>query len=94
MIRYRRRWRSGRRLDNRSAGAAVLAGIALAVLAHAGAGAVSARTAGTVPAGAAAQAIAYARDQLGAPYMWGGTGPYAAGFDCSGLVMEAYASAG
>jgi cell wall-associated NlpC family hydrolase len=44
------------------------------------------------PAGAAGQAIAYAEAQLGKPYLWGGTGPDA--FDCSGLVMEAYASAG
>jgi cell wall-associated NlpC family hydrolase len=41
---------------------------------------------------AAARAIAYARDQLGKPYQWGGTGP--ASFDCSGLVMMAYRPAG
>jgi len=40
----------------------------------------------------AAEAIAYARAQLGKPYEWGGTGP--GGFDCSGLVMMAYESAG
>lgn len=43
---------------------------------------------------AASQAIAFARGRLGCPYAWGGTGPCAAGYDCSGLVMEAYASAG
>jgi cell wall-associated NlpC family hydrolase len=37
-------------------------------------------------------AISYARAQLGKPYVWGGTGP--AGYDCSGLVMKAYAAAG
>jgi peptidoglycan DL-endopeptidase CwlO len=37
-------------------------------------------------------AISYARQQLGLPYIWGGTGPD--GFDCSGLVMMAYRSAG
>lgn len=36
--------------------------------------------------------IAYARAQHGKPYLWGGTGPDA--FDCSGLVMQAYAAAG
>ncbi len=37
-------------------------------------------------------AIAYAQAQLGKPYQWGGAGP--ATFDCSGLVMDAYAAAG
>jgi cell wall-associated NlpC family hydrolase len=41
---------------------------------------------------AAAQAISFAEAQLGKPYIWGGTGPV--GFDCSGLVYAAYASAG
>jgi peptidoglycan DL-endopeptidase CwlO len=41
---------------------------------------------------AAATAIAYAEQQLGKPYLWGGTGPDA--FDCSGLVMMAYRVAG
>jgi cell wall-associated NlpC family hydrolase len=44
------------------------------------------------PGLAGAAAIAYARQQLGKPYLWGGTGPGA--FDCSGLVMEAYKAAG
>jgi cell wall-associated NlpC family hydrolase len=39
-----------------------------------------------------ATAIAYARQQIGKPYLWGGTGPDA--FDCSGLMMMAYRSAG
>lgn len=42
--------------------------------------------------GAAGTAISYARQQLGKPYIWGGTGPD--GYDCSGLVMMAYQSAG
>ena len=40
----------------------------------------------------ASGAIAYARAQIGKPYLWGGTGPDA--FDCSGLVMMAYRAVG
>src|SRR6266567_96701 len=54
-------------------------------------------TAGGVPAlqaptQAVATAITFAEQQLGKPYLWGGTGPDA--FDCSGLVMMAYRAAG
>lgn len=42
--------------------------------------------------GAGVKAIAWAQQQLGKPYLWGGTGPRA--FDCSGLVMRSYADAG
>ena len=38
------------------------------------------------------EAVSYAEEQLGKPYVWGATGPDA--FDCSGLVMMAYQSAG
>jgi peptidoglycan DL-endopeptidase CwlO len=41
---------------------------------------------------AVATAIGYAEQQLGKPYLWGGTGPDS--FDCSGLVMMAYRAAG
>ncbi len=44
------------------------------------------------PGKAAAKAIAYARAQLGKPYVWGATGPGA--FDCSGLTYAAYRAAG
>jgi peptidoglycan DL-endopeptidase CwlO len=37
-------------------------------------------------------AVSYAEAQLGKPYLFGGTGP--AAFDCSGLVLMAYRSAG
>jgi cell wall-associated NlpC family hydrolase len=80
---YRRRRRSGNGWLIAVAAAVAMAGVSGA---HAAAGGSHA------PAGAARQAIAYAEAQLGKPYEWGGTGPDA--FDCSGLVMEAYASAG
>jgi len=38
------------------------------------------------------RALYWARTQYGKPYEYGGTGPY--GYDCSGLVMEAYRHAG
>jgi cell wall-associated NlpC family hydrolase len=41
---------------------------------------------------AAATAIAFAIQQVGKQYQWGGTGN--PGFDCSGLVYAAYAAAG
>ncbi len=44
--------------------------------------------------GAARIAVSFALSQIGAPYAWGGTGPYSAGYDCSGLVMVAWAHAG
>jgi cell wall-associated NlpC family hydrolase len=44
------------------------------------------------PTQAVATAITFAEQQLGKPYLWGGTGPDA--FDCSGLVMMAYRAAG
>jgi peptidoglycan DL-endopeptidase CwlO len=40
----------------------------------------------------AQQAVAFAYAQLGKPYVWGATGPDS--YDCSGLVMAAWASAG
>ncbi|MGL5825314.1 MAG: C40 family peptidase, partial [Nocardioides sp.] len=39
-----------------------------------------------------ARAIAFARDQLGERYVWGGEGPD--GWDCSGLTMAAWAAGG
>jgi cell wall-associated NlpC family hydrolase len=42
----------------------------------------------------AGKAIQFAYDQLGCPYVYGGTGPCHDGFDCSGLMQAAYAYAG
>ena len=49
---------------------------------------------GPAPGGtqSASAAIAFARSQIGRPYIWGGNGE--TGFDCSGLTKAAYAAAG
>jgi cell wall-associated NlpC family hydrolase len=39
-------------------------------------------------------AVAFVFKQLGCPYSYGSTGPCSVGFDCSGLVMKAWAAAG
>ncbi|MBO0775063.1 MAG: C40 family peptidase, partial [Actinobacteria bacterium] len=49
-------------------------------------------TGGAAASRVASTVIGFARQQLGKPYQWGGTGPDA--FDCSGLVMMAYRAAG
>ncbi len=82
-----------RRLTGRQIAAAVVCGGLLALAAHYGAGTAAGQAkASAASTAAAATAIAYARSELGKPYLWGGTGPDA--FDCSGLVMQAYAAAG
>ncbi len=43
-------------------------------------------------AGRAAQAVAFARAQLGKPYAWGAIGP--SSYDCSGLTQAAWRAAG
>lgn len=52
-------------------------------------------TPGTPTTGASAkadEAIAFARKQLGKPYVWGATGPTS--YDCSGLTQAAWKAAG
>lgn len=49
-------------------------------------------TAAPAASSRAAVAVATALAQVGKPYQWAGAGPYA--FDCSGLVMYAWAAAG
>jgi cell wall-associated NlpC family hydrolase len=70
---------------------AVVAGLLLAA-SHRHALPVSGAAASTAPSPAAATAVAFARAQLGKPYVYGATGPDA--FDCSGLVEAAWAAAG
>lgn len=38
--------------------------------------------------------VATAREAMGRPYEWGGTGANGGGFDCSGLIQHAYAQHG
>lgn len=47
---------------------------------------------GTTKNQVALQAMAYAKKQLGKPYVYGGTGPH--GYDCSGLQMRSFQHAG
>ncbi len=42
----------------------------------------------------AEKAVQFAYSKLNCPYVYGGTGPCADGYDCSGLTMSAWASAG
>ena len=73
---------------------ALIAGAAAALIGYGWADASRAVTPGRPAPGAAvaARAIGWASAQAGKPYLYGGTGPGA--FDCSGLVMQAYAHAG
>ena len=49
----------------------------------------------TGPTGTQADtAVQFVYNQLGCPYLYGGTGPCHPGFDCSGLVQAAWAAAG
>ncbi len=60
-----------------------------------GANGSSAPTAYTGPTTTEAdKAVEFVYDQLGCPYVYGGTGPCSSGFDCSGLAQAAWAFAG
>ncbi|MFF8838529.1 NlpC/P60 family protein [Streptomyces sp. NPDC015130] len=82
-----------------SGGAGTTAGTATASGGDAGSAATRAdRSSGgvrgpvTAPNTRAAEAISFARAQLGKPYVWGATGPSA--YDCSGLTQAAWRAAG
>lgn len=108
--RYRAAIRRARRVSRRyghhmtwwqKAGLAIAAVVVLSGAVKATAHSVSALAApaqatasASAPSGAADAAVAFARARIGCPYVYGATGPCSAGYDCSGLVMEAYASAG
>lgn len=53
----------------------------------------AAATTVAAPSAKVDKAVAFARAQIGCPYQWGGLGPCSSGFDCSGLVYEAYKAA-
>jgi cell wall-associated NlpC family hydrolase len=80
--------------QERLAAEAAAAARAAAALAQAQRAAQLSMIPGNVPAPteAAAMAITEAETHLGAPYVWGGTGPDS--FDCSGLTLIAYRAAG
>jgi cell wall-associated NlpC family hydrolase len=68
---------------------------AVAAVATAGSGGSTAPSSYTGPTSTqAGKAVAFAYSQLGCPYVYGATGPCSSGYDCSGLVMAAWASAG
>ncbi|ARF57011.1 NlpC/P60 family protein [Streptomyces gilvosporeus] len=50
------------------------------------------QTGGSTESSKAAKALAFARAQIGKPYVWGATGP--SSYDCSGLTQAAYKAAG
>lgn len=90
-LRYRRR--TDRRTVLAAAGAGLVLAAAVSGAHHHGHGHLIVAEAAGQPRGARV-AIAWAERQLGCPYSYGGTGPCSSGFDCSGLLMDAWAQAG
>ena len=84
-------------VDNTTGGGGGAANAGAAAVAAAAGGGQSCATSGqlasfSAPNALVGEAVSYAQEQIGKPYQWGATGPDA--FDCSGLVMMAYRSAG
>jgi cell wall-associated NlpC family hydrolase len=99
---YRRHRWTARDLVAPAAAALLLAGL-VPTASHHHAAAPAAAAAVAAPAAAAAsgpsarvaaQVIGFARSREGCPYVYGAAGPCDDGYDCSGLVMRAYESAG
>jgi cell wall-associated NlpC family hydrolase len=87
--------RRARKLAVRYLWVPAAAGLVLVLVVHPSDGhTTAASTTSAAPGSAAAQAIAFATAREGCPYVYAGTGPCQDGYDCSGLVMEAYAAAG
>jgi cell wall-associated NlpC family hydrolase len=91
---FRLRYRTRRQFKQLAAGVAVVAVLGLAGGTHHALAASHPAAAPAAQAKQAGQVIAFAESRLGCPYVWGGTGPCQSGYDCSGLVMEAFQSAG
>jgi cell wall-associated NlpC family hydrolase len=94
---FRLRYRTRRQLKAAAVVAvlfAALAGIGGAHHASAGTARATAAAVQAPPARLADEVISFARDRAGCPYVWGGTGPCGDGYDCSGLVMEAFSQIG
>jgi cell wall-associated NlpC family hydrolase len=87
----RARAAAARRAAARAAAARARAVAATPVVVGGSSG-VTGNVTGTVSAATEQRALSYAEAQIGKPYQWGAAGPDT--YDCSGLVMWAYAQVG